>query len=470
MRQRIILGIGTGRCGLASLAKILNRQPETACAFEDRPLLPWYHRNEQHTLQERFARFRRYDKAKVLGDCASFYLPYLEQAIQSEPDVRIVCLKRPCEEVVVSFCQHLDKTMPLPTNHWAMQPLPGWHHDPMRTRLYPHYDLQSREDGIRRYWTEYYRRVEQLMHQYPKHVRVFDVYEALNTEAGQREMLSFAGISPEMQQLCVGIRCDSLPNVQLPPKRQMSNDSLDPRRCVVLVPYTGSITPPCERALDELERRGYSVWRVGGYAAIDQGRSEMATRALIAGYEETMWIDSDIGFHPDSVHHLRSLQLPIVSGVYAQKGKRAIACQPLDNDNSLVFGDDGKLVEIQYAGGGFLLVRREVYLTMQQQLVLPVCNDRLQAPLIPFFEPMSRSFEDGHWYLPEDYAFSERARQCGFTIMADTRIRLWHYGPYAYGWEEAGLVHDRFDTFILNASQPPGYTPVETNAERKDTA
>jgi GT2 family glycosyltransferase len=41
--------------------------------------------------------------------------------------------------------------------------------------------------------------------------------------------------------------------------------------------------------------------------------------------------------------------------------------------------------------------------------------------------------ETGPWYLAEDYAFCERARQCGFKIMADTTIRLWHIGEYAYG-------------------------------------
>jgi hypothetical protein len=32
------------------------------------------------------------------------------------------------------------------------------------------------------------------------------------------------------------------------------------------------------------------VRRVGGYAAIDQGRNQMATDVLLDGYEETMWI------------------------------------------------------------------------------------------------------------------------------------------------------------------------------------
>ena len=42
------------------------------------------------------------------------------------------------------------------------------------------------------------------------------------------------------------------------------------------------------------------------------------------------------------------------------------------------------------------------------------------------------------WYLAEDFAFCERARQCGYTILADTTIRLGHIGSCEYSWEEAG--------------------------------
>jgi hypothetical protein len=56
----------------------------------------------------------------------------------------------------------------------------------------------------------------------------------------------------------------------------------------------------------------------------------------------------------------------------------------------------------------------------------------------------------GHWYLPEDYAFCERARQCGYKIMADTTIRLWHHGSYGYGWEDAGKDKERYETFYFN--------------------
>lgn len=51
--------------------------------------------------------------------------------------------------------------------------------------------------------------------------------------------------------------------------------------------------------------------------------------------------------------------------------------------------------------------------------------------------------------MGEDYAFCERARQCGYKIMADTSIRLWHIGEYAYGWEDAGLEKVRHDSFLF---------------------
>jgi hypothetical protein len=131
-------------------------------------------------------------------------------------------------------------------------------------------------------------------------------------------------------------------------------------------------------------------------------------------------------------------------------------------------------------------VRQKVYLEMQERLALPACNQRFGSKTIPFFQPLvvpddaSRSrlpsgtlIESGEsdaadgasdsrscpadrtyhyqgWYLPEDYAFCERARQCGYKIMADTTIRLWHHGSYGYSWEDAGKNQERYETFYFN--------------------
>jgi hypothetical protein len=281
----------------------------------------------------------------------------------------------------------------------------------------------------------------------------------------------------------------------------------DPRRCVILVPFSTHIVPGCEQSLIGLQRRGYEVWRVGGFSAIDLARSELATKALAEGFDETFWIDSDIEFDPTAVDRVRSHGLPICAGIYARKGARAIVAHTLPGTTQLGMGRGSGLVELLYAGTGFLHVRREVYLSIQQKLALPLCNAQFGRAMVPFFMPMivrdNRSQELGVrsqkavpsppaplpkgegrqerekgsgdtsstrkrvesqganesggkppqskacWYLSEDYSFCERARQCGYKIMADTSIRLWHIGDYRYGWEDAGQDRPRHDSFLF---------------------
>src|SRR6185437_11882599 len=98
MSQRFILGIGSGRCGTLSLAHVLAAQPETHATHEDPPLLPWKRDEDRPVMEQRFVRWRRRWKEPVVADVASFYLPYVEEAIAREPEIRIVCLKRPREE------------------------------------------------------------------------------------------------------------------------------------------------------------------------------------------------------------------------------------------------------------------------------------------------------------------------------------------------------------------------------------
>ena len=161
--QSIVLGIGTGRCGTASLAKMLNQQPDAQCFV-------------------RGAAAAAVEGRRCAGACPGAVRPVPAERQGAAVGRRGLvlpavpggghrrwsrtsassALKRPREEVVTSFCEWLDQTMPLPTNHWAEQPAPGWHHDPNRTRTFPQYDTQNREEGIRRYWDEYYRRVGEL--------------------------------------------------------------------------------------------------------------------------------------------------------------------------------------------------------------------------------------------------------------------------------------------------------------------
>ncbi len=143
----------------------------------------------------------------------------------------------------------------------------------------------------------------------------------------------------------------------------------------------------------------------------------MATDALAAGFDELMWIDSDIDFNPDDVDLLRSHDLPIVSGIYPKKGLRALSCYLEPTTTEVVFGTGGGLLKIMYAAAGFLLTRRLVYETMQGTLKLPTCNEAFARPTVPYFLPMIVTRDGKPWYLGEDFSFCERARQCGMAIL-----------------------------------------------------
>lgn len=216
---------------------------------------------------------------------------------------------------------------------------------------------------------------------------------------------------------------------------------------VALVPVATVIEPECEASLQKLRARGIKVRIFRGASAIDQARSMMAHDALHDGFTELLWVDADIAFEPSDVDRLIAHDLPFVCGIYPKKGARALACHVLPGTRELVFGEEGGLVEILYAAGGFALVRSSVYTGVREQLALPTCNAQFGSPFAPYYLPLVKETSEGAWYLAEDFAFSERARQAGFTVHADTRIRLKHIGRYAYQWEDAATEPKRHDRY-----------------------
>lgn len=448
--RTILIGMGSGRCGTKTLARLLDKQPAAQVTHEQAPLLDWYSSHYKSRAEARLNRLLDKRKAPFVGDVASFYLPYARSILQQFPNARLICLKRERAATIKSFCRWVDRVHPLKTDHWSENPQAGFFHEPNWTRIFPKYQVGDRAERIGLYWDEYYQRAEELSSEFEDRFRIVET-ETLSSTKSQAEILEFCGFAKNHHVVEEDAKANAIDSSHASYAPASFSASLnDPKRCVVIVPHGGSIDPGCDAALRELERRGYRVRRVGGYAAIDQGRNQMATDALVSGFEETMWIDSDVVFEPESVERLRSHGVPISSGIYPQKGKQAIASHVIEGTPSLEFGSASTIQEILYAAAGFMHVRRSVYERMQHQLKLPVCNERFGKPMIPFFEPQIIPHDDGHWYLAEDFSFCHRARQCGFRVFADPSIRLWHVGNYRYGWEDAGVKQPRHEQFTLS--------------------
>jgi hypothetical protein len=225
-------------------------------------------------------------------------------------------------------------------------------------------------------------------------------------------------------------------------------------RCIVLVPFFQYIEPQCERALRGLEALGYRVERSGGSAGIDRVRSELATRALAEGCDEIMWIDADMGFEPEGVDRLRAHGMPLVGGLYSRRGPRGFTCLFPSGTTSIAMGQAGGLVEVRYLATGFLLTHRRVFEDIARKFDLPVCNEALGAPSVPYFLPIvQQDAEQGWRHLSEDWSFCERALGAGYKPMVDTSIRLWHIGSYGYGWEDVAAPLVRLPSIKLNLSK-----------------
>jgi hypothetical protein len=218
---------------------------------------------------------------------------------------------------------------------------------------------------------------------------------------------------------------------------------------VVLVPHMNGIDWECEEALRRLEAAGVRVVRRGGCSAIDVARNEMISEALHSEAESILFIDSDVGFDPQDALRLLARPEPVVAGIYAKKGVRGLASVFSDGVPEVLFGPDAiGLYPLKYAATGFLRGRAGVLRRMIAELKLPLCNTHWGRGVWPFFLPLIIPHTPGKLhYLGEDWAFSYRLGQIGVVPLADTSIRLWHWGRYGFSWEEAGTTVNRYRSY-----------------------
>jgi hypothetical protein len=221
---------------------------------------------------------------------------------------------------------------------------------------------------------------------------------------------------------------------------------------VVLVPHLNGIEWECEQALRRLEQAGVRVVRRGGCSAIDAARNELISDALHDGATAMLFIDADIGFDPADALRLLARPEPVISGVYPKKGMRELASAFAPGVKEVLFGPDAVgPYPLKYAATGFLRVRAGVLRRMIADLRLPLCNTHWGRGLWPFFQPLIVPHGPDKWhYLGEDWSFSHRLGQIGVTPLADTSIRLWHWGNYGFGWEDAGRTVDRFRSYTYH--------------------
>ena len=185
--RKLIIGLGSGRCGTTTLARILNAQ-ENALFTHENFTLPW-RVNECMGLGAVVSMHGR--DANMFGDSAFYWIKYVPEVLRYAPDARFVCLKRNKNEVVRSFLARSDKQ-----NWWTDPSSKHWDTElklEFKIIMFPKYDL-PKTDGVSEYYDEYYRKAVAWEKIYPRNFKIFNMEEVLNEEVAQIKMFDFCGI------------------------------------------------------------------------------------------------------------------------------------------------------------------------------------------------------------------------------------------------------------------------------------
>lgn len=190
--KRVIIGLGSGRCGTSSLATLLNAQFDSCVTHEEGVPLPWnaidrhYHINRETILNY---------PHKVTGDVAFWWLRYTGNLVKDFPNIKMVCLKRDKKDTVKSMikCSNI-----FGSNHYTSEfsgyydhnkwPLDGPDATVMRS-CFPKYNLPL-EEAIGAFYDEYYMLAEKCEKALPDNFKIFPM-DYLNTQEGVIEILRF---------------------------------------------------------------------------------------------------------------------------------------------------------------------------------------------------------------------------------------------------------------------------------------
>lgn len=195
--KKIIIGLGSGRCGTTTLTKLLGSQAGVIAEHENVGLF-W---NVNPVLFEHSWKKITEPDSKIIASVSFAWLRYIPMAVEKDPSVRCICLKRNKTATVESFSAHL-RNFNVWTHYSSLHFDMKHSRSMIRINGFPKYDL-PREEAIAQYWDDYYRIADEHERAFPENFKVFPI-DAFNSHEGVKSMLGFAGI--DNQTIEVGIR------------------------------------------------------------------------------------------------------------------------------------------------------------------------------------------------------------------------------------------------------------------------
>jgi len=176
--KKLVIGLGSGRCGTVSLRDLLIHIGFNAT--HELHLMPW---NQNYDLCDNIIKKILTRASSLVSDIGYYYLPYIPHIIKNHKNVKCICLQRDVNEVIDSFLKFSKY------NYWSTPYINR--EETEWDETFPTYPNKSKSDAIRLYWEEYYNTASLLTKEYPDNIHLFDMNKTLNTEIGQKELFDF---------------------------------------------------------------------------------------------------------------------------------------------------------------------------------------------------------------------------------------------------------------------------------------
>lgn len=203
-----------------------------------------------------------------------------------------------------------------------------------------------------------------------------------------------------------------------------------------------------------------------GVTLVHEARNFLVAQALNSGADKVFFVDADMSFRPDDFIRLATSPHPLIGGIYQQRARQWNAPLSMVARYSKfppVVDDDG-VIRMDGLGTGFLCIAREVFDAVRESGRAPKYLPKAEAVVAGPAETVwnhYRAYFDFSWMavskglLPaecravldrigyeyeadadgefarlmvgEDFTFCNKARDCGFELVADPDCRLVHW-------------------------------------------
>ena len=179
------------------------------------------------------------------------------------------------------------------------------------------------------------------------------------------------------------------------------------------------------------------------------GRNTLVAQFLaVPDFTHLMWVDADVSFGRDAIPRLLAHDLPVVAGLYpAKRLPLRFEWVPVRDEAGVLVRNANGLIRARLVDGGFVLVKREVYLRLveaypERRLVGdPGDPIRFLAPWMHDLHP--EDYALGQLGPHEDYGFCNLWTRIGGEIWVDPTVQLTHHGMHGYQADPATLIQAR---------------------------